>query len=217
MTTESIKAFDNERYLIEQTAAIRERIDRAGNKLYLEFGGKLLFDYHAARVLPGFDPNVKMRLLGQLKDQAEIILCIFAGDIERNKVRADFGITYDSDTFKLIDDLREWGLTVRAVVITRFADQPAAVTFQRKLERRDVRVYTHRAIPGYPTDVERIASDSGYGSNPYIETSRPLVVVNAPGPNSGKMATCLSQVFHEHRRGVKAGYAKFETFPIWNL
>ena len=210
-------AFDNEKYLAEQTEAILERIGRFGNKLYLEFGGKLLFDYHASRVLPGFDPNVKMRLLQKLKDKAEIILCIYAGDIERRKVRADFGITYDSDAFKLIDDLRDWGLNVRAVVITRFTDQPAAVTFKRKLERRDVRVYTHRPIEGYPADVERIVSDEGYGANPYIETSQPLVVVTAPGPNSGKMATCLSQLYHDHKRGVEAGYAKFETFPIWNL
>jgi uncharacterized protein (UPF0371 family) len=210
-------AFDNEKYLAEQTTAILERIDRCDNKLYLEFGGKLLFDYHASRVLPGFDPNVKMRLLRQLRDQADIILCICASDIERRKVRADFGITYDSDTFKLIDDLRGWGLDITAVVITRFTGQPAAVTFMRKLERRDVRVYTHGPIEGYPEDVERVVSDEGYGGNPYIETSQPLVVVNAPGPNSGKMATCLSQVYHEHKRGVSAGYAKFETFPIWNI
>ena len=210
-------AFDNEKYLAEQTEAILERIGRFGGKLYLEFGGKLLFDYHASRVLPGFDPNVKMRLLHKLRDKVDIILCIFAGDIERRKVRADFGITYDSDTFKLIDDLREWGLTVRAVVITRFADQPAAVTFMRKLERRGVQVVTHRAIEGYPANVELTVSDEGYGANPYVETSQPLVVVNAPGPNSGKMATCLSMVYHEHKRGVNAGYAKFETFPIWNL
>jgi uncharacterized protein (UPF0371 family) len=210
-------AFDNEKYLAEQTAAILERIDRCDNKLYLEFGGKLLFDYHASRVLPGFDPNVKMRLLRQLKDQVDIILCICADDIARRKVRADFGITYDADTFKLIDDLREWGLEITAVVITRFTDQPGAATFMRKLERRDVRLYAHRPIEGYPADVERVVSDEGYGANPYIETSQPLVVVNAPGPNSGKMATCLSQVYHEYRRGVNAGYAKFETFPIWNL
>ena len=210
-------AFDNESYLAQQTEAILERIGRFGGKLYLEFGGKLLFDYHASRVLPGFDPNVKMRLLQKLQDKVDIILCIFAGDIERRKVRADFGITYDADTFKLIDDLREWGLGVRAVVITRFEDQPGAVTFMRKLERRGVQVYTHRPIPGYPLDVERTVSDDGYGANPYIETSQPLVVVNAPGPNSGKMATCLSNVYHEYRRGVEAGYAKFETFPIWNL
>ncbi len=210
-------AFDNEKYLAEQTAAIRERIGKFDNKLYLEFGGKLMFDYHASRVLPGFDPNVKMRLLQELADDTEIILCIYAGDIENRKMRADFGITYDSDTFKLIDDLRSWGLTVRAVVITRFADQPAAVAFRRKLERRDIRVYVHRAIPGYPADVDLVVSEEGYGSNPYIETSKPLVVVNAPGPNSGKMGTCLSQVYHEHHNGVRAGYAKFETFPIWNL
>ncbi|MCP4601553.1 MAG: DUF1846 domain-containing protein [Proteobacteria bacterium] len=210
-------AFDNEKYLAEQTEAIVERIERFDNKLYLEFGGKLLFDYHASRVLPGFDPNVKMRLLQQLRDKADIILCIYAGDIERRKVRADFGITYDSDTFKLIDDLRGWGLDITAVVITRYTGQPAADTFRRKLERRDVQVYTHAPIKGYPADVERTVSDEGYGKNPFIETSQPLVVVNAPGPNSGKMGTCLSQVFHEYRRGVKAGYAKFETFPIWNL
>lgn len=210
-------AFDNAKYLEEQSAAILERIEQFDNKLYLEFGGKLLFDHHAARVLPGFDPNVKMRLLSRLRDKAEIIICIFAGDIERKKMRADFGIAYDADTFKLIDDLREWGLLVRAVVITRFTGQPAARAFRTKLERRGIRVYTHRPIEGYSTDVDRTVSDEGYGSNPYIETERPLVVVNAPGPNSGKMATCLSQVFHEHRRGVDAGYAKFETFPIWNL
>ncbi len=210
-------AFDNEKYLAEQSEAILERCKRFDNKLYLEFGGKLLFDYHAARVLPGFDPNVKMRLLQQLKSQTEIILCIYAGDIERGKKRADFGITYDADTYKLIDDLREWGLEVRAVVITRFEGQPAAEVFRKKLERRDVRVYLHRPIEGYPLDVERVVGDDGYGANPFVETSAPLVVVNAPGPNSGKMATCLSQVFHEHRRGVQAGYAKFETFPIWNL
>jgi len=209
--------FDNESYLTEQTEAILKRVERFNNKLYLEFGGKLLFDYHAARVLPGFDPNVKMRLLRKLKDKADIILCIFAGDIERRKVRADFGITYDSDAFKLIDDLREWGLDVIAVVVTRFDDQPAAIMFKSKLERRGVRVYTHRTIKGYPADVDLIVSEKGYGANEYIETNRPLVVVTAPGPNSGKMATCLSQVYHDHRRGQQGGYAKFETFPIWNL
>lgn len=210
-------AFDSEQYLAEQSEAIRERIAEVGGKLYLEFGGKLLFDFHASRVLPGFDPNVKMRLLQQFKDQVEIILCIYAGDIERRKVRADFGITYDSDAFKLIDDLRERGLVVRGVVITRFQGQPAAEAFRTKLQRRDVPVYTHSPIEGYPFDVDRVVSDEGYGSNPYIETDRPLVVVNAPGPNSGKMATCLSQVYHENMRGIRAGYAKFETFPIWNL
>ncbi len=210
-------AFDNEKYLEQQSSAILERIEQFDNKLYLEFGGKLLFDHHAARVLPGFDPNVKMRLLSKLRDTAEIIICIYAGDIERKKMRADFGISYDADTTKLIDDLREWDLEVRAVVITRFTGQPAAEAFRTKLERRGILVYTHRPIEGYATDVDRTVSDEGYGSNPFIETERPLVVVNAPGPNSGKMATCLSQVYHEHRRGVDAGYAKFETFPIWNL
>jgi len=210
-------AFDNAKYLEEQTTAILERVARSENKLYLEFGGKLLFDYHAARVLPGFDPNVKMRLLQKLTDQAEIVLCIWAGDIERRKMRADFGISYDADAFKLIDDLREWGLDIRAVVITRFAGQPSAMAFKKKLERRDVCVYVHQPIEGYPSDVERIVSDQGYGANPYIETTKPLVVVTAPGPNSGKLGTCLSQVYHEHQRGVRAGYAKFETFPIWSL
>jgi uncharacterized protein (UPF0371 family) len=210
-------AFDNERYLAEQTAAIEERIEQVGGKLYLEFGGKLLYDYHAARVLPGFDPNVKMRLLQRLSSQTEIILCVFAGDIERRKVRGDFGITYDADTFKLIDDLRDHDLTVRAVVVTRFAGQPAASAFATKLERRGIKVHTHSPIPGYPSDVDLVVSDEGYGANPHIETDAPLVVVNAPGPNSGKMATCLSQVYHEHRAGIRSGYAKFETFPIWNL
>ncbi len=210
-------AFDNERYLAEQSEAILERMRQVGGKLHLEFGGKLLYDYHAARVLPGFDPNVKMRLLQQLASHTEIILCVYAGDIERRKVRADFGITYDADTFKLIDDLRERDLDVRAVVITRYEGQPAAETFANKLERRGVTVHTHRPIPGYPADVARVVSDEGYGSNPYVETDAPLVVVNAPGPNSGKMGTCLSQVYHEHQRGVRTGYAKFETFPIWNL
>ncbi|MFH1707768.1 MAG: DUF1846 domain-containing protein [Planctomycetota bacterium] len=209
--------FDNEKYLREQSEAIIERVKRFGNKLYLEFGGKIIFDYHAARVLPGFDPNVKMRLLRRLKDQAEIILCIYAGDIERRKIRADFGITYDVDAQKLIDDLRDRGVTVRAVVITRFNNQPAAMLFRDKLERRGVKVYTHAATRGYPTDVDLIVSDEGYGANPYIATEKPLVVVTGPGPGSGKLATCLSQLYHEHKRGVNAGYAKFETFPIWSL
>lgn len=211
------KGFDNERYLAEQSEAILERVARFDNKLYLEFGGKLLFDYHASRVLPGFDPNVKMRLLQGLKDKADMILCIYAGDIERKKMRADFGITYDSDALKLIDDLRDWGLEICAVVITRFEDQPATTQFKKKLERRGVTVYTHRFTKGYPTDVDLIASDEGYGANPFIETSKPLVVVTGPGPNSGKLATCLSQLYHEHKRGTRAGYAKFETFPIWNM
>jgi uncharacterized protein (UPF0371 family) len=209
--------FDNERYLQEQTQAILERLRRFGNKLYLEFGGKLLFDYHAARVLPGYDPNVKMRLLKQLKDQADIVLCIFAGDIERRKMRADFGIAYDSDALKLIDDIRDWGIDVLAVVITRFDNQPAAKSFRDKLERRGVKVYCHRSTKGYPTDVDVTVSSEGYGANAYIETNKPLVVVTGPGPGSGKLATCLSQLYHDHTRGRQAGYAKFETFPIWNL
>ena len=209
--------FDNEKYLREQTAAILERAARFDNKLYLEFGGKLLFDYHASRVLPGFDPNVKMRLLQQLKDKADIVLCIYAGDIERKKVRADFGITYDSDALKLIDDLRAWGVAVAGVVITRYEGQPSAALFKNRLERRGVPVYTHRHTKGYPTNVDLIVSDEGYGANAYIQIGKPLVVVTGPGPGSGKLATCLSQLYHEHRRGVRAGFAKFETFPIWNL
>ena len=209
--------FDNERYLAEQTAAIQERIDSLGHKLYLEFGGKLLFDYHASRVLPGFDPNVKMRLLQKFRDRCEIVLCIHAGDIAKRKLRADFGITYDVDALKLIDDLREWDLEVGAVVITRFEEQPAAEVFKNGLERRGVRVYLHRRTKGYPTDVDLIVSDKGYGANEYVETEKPLVIVTAPGPGSGKLGTCLSQVYHDHQRGVTAGYAKFETFPIWNL
>lgn len=209
--------FDNDRYLAEQTREILERVDRFNNKLYLEFGGKLLFDYHAARVLPGYDPNVKMRLLQGLKDKADILLCIYSGDIERKKIRADFGITYDSDALKLIDDLREWGIEVRAVVITRFDNQPSVTVFRNKLERRGIRVYTHRFTKGYPTDVDMIVSDEGYGANEHIAADKPLVVVTGPGPGSGKLATCLSQLYHDHKKGIKSGYAKFETFPIWNI
>jgi uncharacterized protein (UPF0371 family) len=209
--------FDNERYLKEQKAAIWERVERFHNKLYLEFGGKLLFDYHAARVLPGYDPNVKMRLLSELKDKADLLLCIYAGDIERKKIRADFGITYDSDALKLIDELRTWGINVLGVVITRFDNQPAATLFRNKLERRNIQVYTHRFTKGYPTDVDLIVSDEGYGANECIETQKPLVIVTGPGPGSGKLATCLSQLYHDYRRGIQSGYAKFETFPIWNL
>jgi len=209
--------FDNEKYLNEQTAAILERVEQSHDRLYLEFGGKLLFDYHAARVLPGFDPNVKMQLLRRLKSKADIILCIYAGDIARRKVRADFGITYDADALKLIDDLRDRGLDICAVVITRFDDQPAAMAFKTKLERRHIPVCTHRATRGYPTDIDLIVSDEGYGANEYIPTTHPLVIVTGPGPGSGKLATCLSQLYHDHKRGTEAGYAKFETFPIWNL
>ena len=209
--------FDNEKYLAEQTTAITERVSRFDNKLYLEFGGKLLFDYHAARVLPGFDPNVKMRLLQKIRDKSEVVLCIYAGDIERKKIRADFGITYDSDALKLIDDLREWEIDVTGVVITRYENQPAATVFKKKLERRNIRVYTHRFTKGYPTDVDTIVSNEGYGANEYIPTTKPIIVVTGPGPYSGKLATCLSQIYHEYDHGVHAGYAKFETFPIWNL
>ncbi len=209
--------FDNEKYLEEQTRAITERAKRIGGKLYLEFGGKIAYDFHAARVLPGYDPNVKIRLLRELKDKAEIIICVYAGAIERRKMRADFGIPYDLDTLKLIDDLRDWDLLVRAVVITRYEDQPSVRVFKARLERRGVPVYWHGYTKGYPTDVDRIVSDEGYGANEFIPTERPVVVVAGPGPGSGKLATCLSQVYHEHLRGTAAGYAKFETFPIWNL
>jgi len=210
-------AFDNEKYIAEQTSEILERVNKFGDKLYLEFGGKLLYDYHASRVLPGYDPNIKMRLLQDLKEKADILLCIYAGDIERKKIRADFGITYDSEALKLIDDLRGWGIHVLGVVITRFNGQPAAKIFKNKLERRNLKVYTHQYTKGYPTDVDLIVSDEGYGANEYIETAKPLVIVTGPGPGSGKLATCLSQVYHDYRRGINSGYAKFETFPIWNL
>ena len=209
--------FDNEKYLKEQSHAILDRVKKLDNKLYLEFGGKLCFDYHAARVLPGYDPNVKIRLLQQLKDKIDIVLCIYSGDIERGRVRGDFGITYDAATLKLIDDLRAWGLDIIAVVITRFNNQQAAVIFKNKLERRQVKVYLHYSIEGYPADVDFIVSEKGFGKNNYIETKNPIVVITAPGPNSGKLSTCLSQLYHDHKRGVNAGYAKFETFPIWNL
>lgn len=211
------KSFDGVKYLSEQTGEILERVKRFDNKLYLEFGGKLLYDYHASRVLPGYDPNAKMALLAELKDKAELLLCIYAGDIERKKIRADFGITYDSDALKLIDDLRGSGINILGVNITRFDNQPAAVHFKNKLERRGVRVYTHRFTRGYPTDVDTIVSDEGYGANEYIESEKPLVIVTGPGPGSGKLATCLSQLYHDHKRGVKSGYAKFETFPVWDL
>jgi len=209
--------FDNEKYLNEQYEKILERVQKLDNKLYLEFGGKIMFDYHAARVLPGFDPNVKMRLLQKLKGKADIIMCIYAGDIERRKLRADFGITYDVDVLRQIDDLRGWGIEVTAVVITRYEDQPAVNIFKNKLERRHIKVCTHRYTKGYPTDVDMIVSDEGYGANSYIETTHPLVIVTGPGPGSGKLATCLSQMYHEHQQGVNSGYAKFETFPIWSI
>ncbi|MDD5019249.1 MAG: DUF1846 domain-containing protein [Candidatus Omnitrophica bacterium] len=209
--------FDNEKYLREQAQAISERVRKFDNKLYLEFGGKLCFDYHAARVLPGYDPNVKLRLLQMLHDKINIVLSIYAGDIESGRLRGDFGITYDAATFKLIDDLRKWDLDILAVVITRFNNQPSAVVFKNKLERRGIKVYLHYPIEGYPVDVDAVVSDNGFGKNDYIETNKPIVVVTGPGPNSGKLSTCLSQLYNEHKRGINAGYAKFETFPIWNL
>ncbi len=209
--------FDNEKYLKAQSDAILKRVGKFNNKLYLEFGGKLVYDYHAARVLPGFNPNVKMQLLQKLEERADILLCIYAGDIERRKVRADFGITYDVDALKLIDDLNDWDLSVKAVVITRFDNQPSATIFKNKLERQDIKVYTHRYTKGYPTDVDTVVSREGYGANEYIKTDKPLVVVTGPGPGSGKLATCLSQLYHDHVRGVDSGFAKFETFPIWNI
>jgi uncharacterized protein (UPF0371 family) len=212
-----LKGFDNNKYLEEQTRAIIERARSFGDKLYLEFGGKLLYDHHAARILPGFDPNVKVKLLQSLRDKVDIVICLHAGDIERRKMRADFGITYDADTLKLIDDLRERELDVRAVVVTRYREQAAVRQFINLLERRDITVYRHRPIEGYPDEIDAIMSPEGYGANSYIATEKPIVVVTAPGPGSGKMATCLSQLYHEHSRGVPAGYAKFETFPIWNL
>jgi uncharacterized protein (UPF0371 family) len=211
------KGFDNDKYLEEQTSAILERVNRFNHRLYLEFGGKILYDYHAARVLPGFDPNVKMRLLQLLKDQVDVILCINAGDIERKKIRADFGITYDADTLKTIDDFREWGIEVTAVVITRYQNQLPAVTFKNKLEMRGIKVYVHYPTEGYPLDVDLIVSDRGYGANEYIKITKPIVVVTGPGPGSGKLGTCLCNLYHEYKNGLKAGYAKFETFPIWDL
>jgi len=209
--------FDNEKYLKEQTAAILDRVKKFDNKLYLEFGGKLCFDYHASRVLPGYEPNVKIRLLQLLKDKIDIVLCIYAGDIEKGRVRGDFGITYDVATLKLIDDLRKWDLEILAVVITRFTNQATAAIFKNKLERRGVKVYLHYPIEGYPANVDLVVSDDGFGKNEYIETKNPIVIVTGPGPGSGKLATCFSQLYHEHKCGINAGYAKFETFPIWNL
>lgn len=209
--------FDNDRYLSMQSQMIRERIDSFGGKLYLEFGGKLFDDYHASRVLPGFQPDSKITMLKQLKDRAEIVIAINANDIESNKVRGDLGITYDLDVLRLIDAFRGNDLLVGSVVLTQYGGQQAAQAFCSRLEQLGVKVYHHYSIEGYPLDVERIVSSEGFGKNDYIETSRPLVVVTAPGPGSGKMATCLSQLYHENERGIKAGYAKFETFPIWNL
>ena len=209
--------FDNEQYLRSQSEHIRERISQFGGKLYLEFGGKLFDDFHASRVLPGFLPDSKVTMLLQLKDQAEIVIVINASDIEKNKVRGDLGITYDLDVLRLIDAFRGIGLYVGSVVMAQYNAQPTADAFQKRLESLGIKVYRHYTIPGYPSNLPLIVSDDGFGKNEYIETSRSLVVVTAPGPGSGKMATCLSQLYHEHRRGVQAGYANFETFPIWNL
>ncbi len=209
--------FDNDKYLDMQSKHIKERIGEFGGKLYLEFGGKLFDDYHASRVLPGFLPDSKITMLKQLKDQTEIVIAIKAGDIEKNKVRGDIGITYDMDLLRLIDAFTNNGLYVGSVVLTQFKEQPSAITYEKKLKALGLKVYRHYPIPGYPSDIPLIVSDEGFGKNDYIETTRPLVVVTAPGPGSGKMATCLSQLYHEQKRGVKAGYAKFETFPIWNI
>ncbi len=209
--------FDNDKYLSIQSEHIRERIGQFGDKLYLEFGGKLFDDYHASRVLPGFHPDSKMRMLLQLSDMAEIVIVINAADIEKNKMRGDLGITYDIDVLRLIGEFEKRGLYVGSIVITHYEGQSGARQFKERLERRNIRVYLHYTIEGYPANVPLIISEEGFGKNDYIETKRPLVVVTAPGPGSGKMATCLSQLYHENKRGIKAGYAKFETFPIWNL
>ncbi len=209
--------FDNAKYLQMQSQHIRERIAQFDNKLYLEFGGKLFDDYHASRVLPGFEPDSKLQMLLQLKEQAEIVIVISAEDIISSKVRGDYGITYDLDVLRLIDAFQEVGLYVGSVCVTKYTAAPEVETFEKRLNSLGIRTFRHYKIPGYPNDVARIVSDEGYGKNDYIETQRPLVVITAPGPGSGKMATCLSQLYHEHKRGIKAGYAKFETFPIWNL
>ena len=209
--------FDNDRYIQTQSAHIKERIAQFGGKLYLEFGGKLYDDYHASRVLPGFQPDSKLRMLLNMKEQVELVIAINAADIEKNKIRGDLGITYDLDVIRLIDIFRSLGLYVSSVVLTRYTGQAIAKAFESRLESMGIRVYHHYAIEGYPANISHIVSDEGYGKNDYIETSRELVVVTAPGPGSGKLATCMSQLYHEHKRGVQAGYAKFETFPIWNL
>lgn len=211
------QGFDNQKYLTMQSEHIKERISHFGDKLYLEFGGKLFDDYHASRVLPGFAPDSKLRMLLQLSDQAEIVIVISAADIEKNKIRADLGITYDADVLRLIQNFKDKGLYVGSVTITQYSGQRSADKFKEKLEKLGIKVYRHYIIEGYPSNVKLIVSEDGYGKNDYIETTRPLVIITAPGPGSGKMATCLSQLYHENKRGVKAGYAKFETFPIWNL
>ncbi|WP_022819570.1 DUF1846 domain-containing protein [Fusobacterium russii] len=208
--------FDHNKYLEEQSKYILERVNNY-DKLYLEFGGKLFNDLHAKRVLPGFDENAKIKVLNKLKEKIEVIICVYAGDIERNKIRGDFGITYDMDVFRLIDDLRSQELEVNSVVITRYEDRPSTELFITRLERRGIKTYKHYATKGYPTDVDVIVSDEGYGKNAYIETTKPIVVVTAPGPGSGKLATCLNQLYHESKKGKNVGYSKFETFPVWNV
>ncbi|MBO0472152.1 DUF1846 domain-containing protein [Enterococcus ureasiticus] len=208
--------FDPQKYIEEQSKYILERVNHY-DKLYLEFGGKLIGDMHAKRVLPGFDADAKIKLLQKLKDQAEILICVYAGDIERNKIRGDYGITYDMDILRQIDELREYGLAVNSVVITRYSGQPSTKMFINKLERRDIKVYKHGAIEDYPSNLEKIVSEEGFGKNEYIPTTKPIVVVTAPGPGSGKLATCLNQLYHESRNGKTAGYSKFETFPVWNV
>ena len=209
--------FDNEKYLKMQSEHVRERINQFDNKLYLEFGGKLFDDYHASRVLPGFEPDSKFKMLQQLKDQAEIVLVISAPSIEKNKIRRDSGLTYDAEVLRLIETFRKMGFLANSVVITQYAGQPSADQYRRRLTNLGLRSYLHYVIEGYPDNIDLIVSDEGYGRNEYVETTKPLVVITAPGPGSGKMATCLSQLYHEHKRGIQAGYAKFETFPIWNL
>jgi len=209
--------FDNAKYISLQSERIKERISNFGGKLYLEFGGKLFDDYHASRVLPGFEPDSKIRMLTQLKEHAEIVIAINANDIEKSKVRGDLGITYEQDVLRLIDAFRKFDLYVGSVVLTRYNSQPATEAFRKRLEGLGIKVYLHYPIKGYPSDIPVIVSDEGYGKNEYIETTRSLIVVTAPGPGSGKMATCLSQLYHDHKRGINSGYAKFETFPIWNL
>lgn len=209
--------FDNDLYIKKQSEQIRERIKKFGGKLYLEFGGKLFDDYHASRVLPGFKPDSKLQMLRNIASQVELVIVINASDIENNKVRRDLGITYDRDVLRLIDNFRSIGLFVGSVVIARYSGQPAALAFKERLINLGVKVYMHYPIEGYPYNIPHIVSDEGFGKNEYIETERPLVVITAPGPGSGKMATCLSQLYHDNLRGIKAGYAKFETFPVWNL
>ena len=209
--------FDNEKYLKIQSECIKERIAQFGDKLYLEFGGKLFDDNHASRVLPGFKPDSKLQMLMQLSDCAEVLFVISALDIEKNKMRSDLGITYNEDVLRLRDEFEKVGLYVSSVVITHYNGQSSADAYRARLERLGIRVYYHYTIEGYPNNVALIDSDEGFGKNDYVETTRPLVVVTAPGPGSGKLATCLSQLYHEHKRGVSAGYAKFETFPVWNL